>query len=163
MPIRFLRNHDFFHNNKLPLKVFLAEFKEVKGYISKTRYNFWTNNESVSYDDDPDYNKLKKDIDNLLWNDNDIYNRVGPLKRVKLSGSGFLGVLLKDPIFFAVVWETSYTFVVAKIAARLKTNIKKMILGEGWESQPSEKCTSYFLLVSLRENETDYYWSWRFC
>lgn len=66
MPIRFLRNHDFFHNNKLPLKVFLAEFKEVKGYISKTRYNFWTNNESVSYDDDPDYNKLKKDIDNLL-------------------------------------------------------------------------------------------------
>lgn len=66
MPIRFLRDHDFLYHDRLPYKAFLNECPEAVGLVSKTRYNYWTNNINVSYEDDPEYRKLRKEIDELF-------------------------------------------------------------------------------------------------
>lgn len=66
MPVRFLRDHDFLYHDRLPYKAFLNECPEALGLVSKTRYNHWTNNIDVSYEDDPGYRKLRKEIDDLF-------------------------------------------------------------------------------------------------
>ena len=56
-PFRFLFDHQF--TEHIPFKAVMKEFPELKGLIKERSYNDWTNPNSTSYDNDPQYNKIK--------------------------------------------------------------------------------------------------------
>ena len=56
-PFRFLFDHQF--TEHIPFKAVMKEFPELKGLIKERSYNDWTNPNSTSYDNDPQYKKMK--------------------------------------------------------------------------------------------------------
>ena len=56
-PFRFLFDHQF--TEHIPFKAVMKEFPELKGLIKERSYNDWTNPNSTSYDNDPQYKKIK--------------------------------------------------------------------------------------------------------
>ena len=56
-PFRLLL--DLMLTDRIPHKAVIKEFPELKGLIKERRYNHWTNPNSSSYDDDPNYKKMK--------------------------------------------------------------------------------------------------------
>ena len=56
-PFRFLFDHQF--TEHIPFKAVMKEFPELKGLIKERSYNDWTNQNSTSYDNDPQYKKIK--------------------------------------------------------------------------------------------------------
>ena len=57
-PFRFLFDHQF--TEHIPFKAVMKEFPELKGLIKERSYNDWTNPNSTSYDNDPQYQKMKE-------------------------------------------------------------------------------------------------------
>ena len=57
-PFRFLFDHQF--TEHIPFKAVMKEFPELKGLIKERSYNDWTNQNSTSYDNDPQYQKMKE-------------------------------------------------------------------------------------------------------
>ena len=64
MPFRLFMERKI--TKRIPFKLVLTEMPELKGKISKTRYNHWTDKMVSSYKGDSDYEALKKEIDDLL-------------------------------------------------------------------------------------------------
>jgi len=56
-PFRFLFDHQL--TEHIPFKAVMKEFPELKGLIKVRSYNDWTNPNSTSYDNDPQYKKMK--------------------------------------------------------------------------------------------------------
>ena len=56
-PFRFLFDHQL--TEHIPFKAVMKEFPELKGLIKERSYNDWTNPNSTSYDNDPQYKKMK--------------------------------------------------------------------------------------------------------
>ena len=56
-PFRFLFDHQL--TEHIPFKAVMKEFPELKGLIKVRSYNDWTNPNSTSYDNDPQYKKIK--------------------------------------------------------------------------------------------------------
>ena len=56
-PFRFLFDHQL--TEHIPFKAVMKEFSELKGLIKERSYNDWTNPNSTSYDNDPQYKKMK--------------------------------------------------------------------------------------------------------
>ena len=56
-PFRFLFDHQL--TEHIPFKAVMKEFPELKGLIKVRSYNDWTNPNSTSYDNDPQYQKMK--------------------------------------------------------------------------------------------------------
>ena len=56
-PFRFLFDHQF--TEHIPFKAVMKEFPELKGLIKERSYNDWTNPNSTSYANDPQYKKMK--------------------------------------------------------------------------------------------------------
>ena len=56
-PFRFLFDHQL--TEHIPFKAVMKEFPELKGLIKVRSYNDWTNPNSTSYDNDPQYKKRK--------------------------------------------------------------------------------------------------------
>ena len=56
-PFRFLFDHQL--TEHIPFKAMIKEFPELKGLIKERSYNDWTNPNSTSYDNDPQYKKMK--------------------------------------------------------------------------------------------------------
>ena len=56
-PFRFLFDHQL--TEHIPFKAVMKEFPELKGLIKERSYNDWTNPNSTSYDNDPQYQKMK--------------------------------------------------------------------------------------------------------
>ena len=56
-PFRFLFDHQL--TEHIPFKAMIKEFPELKGLIKVRSYNDWTNPNSTSYDNDPQYQKMK--------------------------------------------------------------------------------------------------------
>ena len=56
-PFRFLFDHQL--TDHIPFKAVMKEFPELKGLIKVRSYNDWTNPNSTSYDNDPQYKKMK--------------------------------------------------------------------------------------------------------
>ena len=56
-PFRFLFDHQL--TEHIPFKAVMKEFPELKGLIKERSYNDWTNPNSTSYDNDPQYKKIK--------------------------------------------------------------------------------------------------------
>ena len=54
-PFRFLFDHQL--TEHIPFKAVMKEFPELKGLIKVRSYNDWTNPNSTSYDNDPQYKK----------------------------------------------------------------------------------------------------------
>ena len=59
-PFRFLFDHQL--TEHIPFKAVMKEFPELKGLIKVRSYNDWTNPNSTSYDNDPQYKKMKDTI-----------------------------------------------------------------------------------------------------
>ena len=57
-PFRFLFDHQL--TEHIPFKAVMKEFPELKGLIKVRSYNDWTNPNSTSYDNDPQYQKMKE-------------------------------------------------------------------------------------------------------
>ena len=57
-PFRFLFDHQL--TEHIPFKAVMKEFPELKGLIKERSYNDWTNPNSTSYDNDPQYQKMKE-------------------------------------------------------------------------------------------------------
>ena len=57
-PFRFLFDHQL--TEHIPFKAVMKEFPELKGLIKERSYNDWTNPNSTSYDNDPQYKKMKE-------------------------------------------------------------------------------------------------------
>ena len=64
MPFRLFMERKI--TKRIPFKLVLTEMPELKGKISKTRYNHWTDKMVSSYKGDSDYEALEKEIDDLL-------------------------------------------------------------------------------------------------
>ena len=64
MPFRLLINREI--TSHIPYKLVLKEMPQLKGKISKTRYNHWTNEFESSYDGDSDYEKMEKYLNSIL-------------------------------------------------------------------------------------------------
>lgn len=64
MPFRLFMERKI--TKRIPFKLVLTEIPELKGKISKTRYNHWTDKMVSSYKGDSDYEALEKEIDDLL-------------------------------------------------------------------------------------------------
>ena len=64
MPFRLLSDRKLM--KRIPYKVVMSAFPELKGRISVTRYNHWNNTIVSSYRGNPDYESLNKEIDILL-------------------------------------------------------------------------------------------------
>ena len=56
-PFRFLFDQQL--TEHIPFKAVMKEFPELKGLIKVRSYNDWTNPNSTSYDNDPQYKKMK--------------------------------------------------------------------------------------------------------
>ena len=56
-PFRLLL--DLMLTDRIPHKAVMKEFPELRGLIKERRYNNWTNPNSSSYDQDPQYKKMK--------------------------------------------------------------------------------------------------------
>ena len=56
-PFRFLFDQQL--TEHIPFKAVMKEFPELKGLIKVRSYNDWTNPNSTSYDNDPQYKKIK--------------------------------------------------------------------------------------------------------
>jgi hypothetical protein len=56
-PFRFLFDHQL--TEHIPFKAVMKEFPELKGLIKERSYNDWTNPNSTSYANDPQYKKMK--------------------------------------------------------------------------------------------------------
>jgi hypothetical protein len=56
-PFRFLFDHQL--TEHIPFKAVMKEFPELKGLIKVRSYNDWSNPNSTSYDNDPQYKKMK--------------------------------------------------------------------------------------------------------
>ena len=56
-PFRFLFDQQL--TEHIPFKAVMKEFPELKGLIKERSYNDWTNPNSTSYDNDPQYKKMK--------------------------------------------------------------------------------------------------------
>ena len=56
-PFRFLFDHQL--TEHIPFKAVMKDFPELKGLIKVRSYNDWTNPNSTSYDNDPQYKKMK--------------------------------------------------------------------------------------------------------
>ena len=56
-PFRFLFDQQL--TEHIPFKAVMKEFPELKGLIKVRSYNDWTNPNSTSYDNDPQYQKMK--------------------------------------------------------------------------------------------------------
>lgn len=56
-PFRFLFDHQL--TEHIPFKAVMKEFPELNGLIKVRSYNDWTNPNSTSYDNDPQYKKMK--------------------------------------------------------------------------------------------------------
>ena len=56
-PFRFLFDHQL--TEHIPFKAVMKEFPELKGLIKERSYNDWTNPNSTSYNNDPQYKKMK--------------------------------------------------------------------------------------------------------
>lgn len=59
-PFRFLFDHQL--TEHIPFKAVMKEFPELKGLIKERSYNDWNNPNSTSYDNDPQYKKMKDTI-----------------------------------------------------------------------------------------------------
>ena len=57
-PFRFLFDQQL--TEHIPFKAVMKEFPELKGLIKVRSYNDWTNPNSTSYDNDPQYQKMKE-------------------------------------------------------------------------------------------------------
>ena len=57
-PFRFLFDQQL--TEHIPFKAVMKEFPELKGLIKERSYNDWTNPNSTSYDNDPQYQKMKE-------------------------------------------------------------------------------------------------------
>ena len=64
MPFRLLLNREIISH--IPYKLVLKEMPHLKGLVSKTRYNHWTNKFASSYDGDSDYEKMEKELNRIL-------------------------------------------------------------------------------------------------
>ena len=64
MPFRLFMERKI--TKRIPFKLVLTEMPELKGKISKTRYNHWTDKMVSSYKGDSDYEALEKEIEGLL-------------------------------------------------------------------------------------------------
>ena len=64
MPFRLFMERKI--TKRIPFKLVLTEMPELKGKISKTRYNNWTDKMVSSYKGDSDYEALEKEIGDLL-------------------------------------------------------------------------------------------------
>ena len=64
MPFRLFMERKI--TKRIPFKLVLTEMPELKGKISKTRYNHGTDGLVSSYKGDSDYEALEKEIDDLL-------------------------------------------------------------------------------------------------
>lgn len=66
-PFRFLYDRGITHH--IPYKAVIKAIPEIHLKIRESRYNDWTNIQRTSYDDDPKYKDLEKEIESVLQSD----------------------------------------------------------------------------------------------
>lgn len=69
-PFRFLYDRGITHH--IPYKAVIKAIPEIHLKIRESRYNDWTNIQRTSYDDDPKYKDLEKEIESVLQSDDSL-------------------------------------------------------------------------------------------
>lgn len=69
-PFRFLYDHGITHH--IPYKAVIKAIPEIHLKIRESRYNDWTNIQRTSYDGDPKYKDLEKEIESVLQSDDSL-------------------------------------------------------------------------------------------